>query len=444
MARVKLEDWQEKIRDPEHECMSTDAMRALQSERLVKEVQYVYDNSPFYRKKMDDMGLEPGDIKSIDDIDKLPFTTKDDLRENYPFGMLAVPMDQVARLQGSSGTTGKLTIAAYTKNDVDLWGECFARCLEMAGVTPEDRLHISYGYGLFTGGLGADFGAQKLGCMAIPMSAGNTQRQLMCMEDFGATAICCTPSYALYLGEAAREAGIVDRLQLKAGLNGAEPCTAEMRKKIEDQLDINSFDIYGLCEIVGPGVAQDCIHHCGLHVNEDYFYPEVLNPADDTPCADGETGELIFTTLTKEGMPLIRYRTKDLTSITHGKCECGRTNARISRFTGRTDDMKVIRGVNVFPTQVEATLLSIGEGVAPHYLMIVDRDDRGMDRLTVEVEVDEKYFSDEIRELDALRDRVAAALKTALGVSVVVKLVEPKTIQRSEGKAVRVIDNRDL
>ncbi len=444
MARVKLEDWQERIRDPEHECMSADAMHALQSERLVKEVKYVYENSPFYRKKMDDMGVEPGDIKSIDDINKLPFTTKEDLRDNYPFGMLAVPMDQVARLQGSSGTTGKLTIAAYTKNDVDLWGECFARCLEMAGVTPQDRLHVSYGYGLFTGGLGADFGAQKLGCMAIPMSAGNTKRQLMCMEDFGATALCCTPSYALYLGEAAREAGVVDKLQLKAGLNGAEPCTAEMRKKIEDQLNINSFDIYGLCEIVGPGVAQDCIHHCGLHVNEDYFYPEVLNPADNSPCADGETGELVFTTLTKEGMPLIRYRTKDLTSITHGKCECGRTNARISRFTGRTDDMKVIRGVNVFPTQVETALLSIGEGVAPHYLMIVDRDKNNMDVLTVQVEVDEKYFSDEIRKLDELKNKVAGILKQALGVSVNVQLVEPKTIQRSEGKAVRVIDNRDL
>ncbi len=444
MARVKLEDWQEKIRDPEHECMSTDAMRALQSERLVKEVQYVYDNSPFYRKKMDDMGLEPGDIKSIDDINKLPFTTKEDLRENYPFGMLAVPPEQIARVQGTSGTTGKLTLSSYTKNDVDLWGECLARCLAMAGLDSTDRLHICYGYGLFTGGIGFDLAARALGCMAIPMSSGNTKRQLTCLEDFGATGIACTPSYALYLGESARESGLVERLNLKVGINGAEPCTEEMRKKIEDQLDINSFDIYGLCEIVGPGVAQDCIHHCGLHVNEDHFYPEVLNPADDTPCADGETGELIFTTLTKEGMPLLRYRTKDLTSITHGTCECGRTNARISRFTGRTDDMKVIRGVNVFPTQVEATLLSIGEGVAPHYMMIVDRDDRGLDRLTVEVEVDEKYFSDEIRELDALRDKVAAALKQALGVSVVVKLVEPKTIQRSEGKAVRVIDNRDL
>ncbi len=444
MARVKLEDWQEKIRDPEHECMSTDAMRALQSERLVKEVQYVYDNSPFYRKKMDDMGLEPGDIKSIDDINKLPFTTKEDLRENYPFGMLAVPPEQIARVQGTSGTTGKLTLSSYTKNDVDLWGECLARCLAMSGLDSTDRLHICYGYGLFTGGIGFDLAARALGCMAIPMSSGNTKRQLTCLEDFGATGIACTPSYALYLGESARESGLVERLNLKVGINGAEPCTEEMRKKIEDQLDINSFDIYGLCEIVGPGVAQDCIHHCGLHVNEDHFYPEVLNPADDTPCADGETGELIFTTLTKEGMPLLRYRTKDLTSITHGTCECGRTNARISRFTGRTDDMKVIRGVNVFPTQVEATLLSIGEGVAPHYMMIVDRDDRGLDRLTVEVEVDEKYFSDEIRELDALRDKVAAALKQALGVSVVVKLVEPKTIQRSEGKAVRVIDNRDL
>ena len=279
--------------------------------------------------------------------------------------------------------------------------------------------------------------------MAIPMSAGNTKRQLMCMEDFGATAFACTPSYALYLGEAAKEAGVVDRLQLKVGINGAEPWTDEMRRKIEELLNVNSFDIYGLCEITGPGVALDCIHHKGMHVQEDYFYPEVLDPTDHTPCKDGETGELVFTTLVKEGMPLLRYRTKDLTSIDHSKCECGRTLPRIHKFTGRTDDMKVIRGVNVFPTQVETALLSMGGGVAPHYMMIVDRENN-LDVLTVEVEVDEKYFSDEIRKLDGLRNRVAATLKQALGVAVNVKLVEPKTIQRSEGKAKRVIDNRDM
>ena len=443
MARVTMENWEERIRDPKIECMSRDEMSALQSERLVKQVKNVYDNVAFYREKMDAMGLEPGDIKGIEDITKLPFTTKEDLRNNYPFGLLAVPQSKIARVQGTSGTTGKLTLASYTQKDVDVWGECVARGLTMAGLTEEDKLHVCYGYGLFTGGMGLDLGARALGCMAIPMSSGNTQRQLMCMEDFGATAFACTPSYALYLAEAAQEAGIVDRLQLKAGINGAEPWTDEMRLKIESILNVNCFDIYGLCEVTGPGVAMDCIHHKGLHVYEDYFYPEVLNPADHSPCADGETGELVFTTLAKEGMPLIRYRTKDLTSIDHSPCACGRTLPRIQKFTGRTDDMKVIRGVNVFPTQVEAVLLKMGGGVAPHYMMIVDRVNN-LDVLTVMVEVDERFFSDQIRELDALRKRIADALKQALGVSVVVKLVEPKTIQRSEGKAKRVIDNRNL
>ena len=443
MARVAMENWEERIRDPKIECMSRDEMSALQSERLVKQVKNVYDNVAFYREKMDALGLEPGDIRGIEDITKLPFTTKEDLRNNYPFGLLAVPQSKIARVQGTSGTTGKLTLASYTQKDVDVWGECVARALTMAGLTEEDKLHVCYGYGLFTGGMGLDLGARALGCMAIPMSSGNTQRQLMCMEDFGATAFACTPSYALYLAEAAQEAGIVDRLQLKAGINGAEPWTDEMRLKIESILNVNCFDIYGLCGVTGPGVAMDCIHHKGLHVYEDYFYPEVLNPADHSPCADGETGELVFTTLAKEGMPLIRYRTKDLTSIDHSPCACGRTLPRIQKFTGRTDDMKVIRGVNVFPTQVEAVLLKMGGGVAPHYMMIVDRVNN-LDVLTVMVEVDERFFSDQIRELDALRKRIADALKQALGVSVVVKLVEPKTIQRSEGKAKRVIDNRNL
>ena len=443
MAKVSLENWSEKIRDPEIECMSREEMKALQSERLVKQVKNVYENVAFYRKKMDEAGVKPEDIKSIDDIGKLPFTTKEDLRENYPFGLLAVPQSKIARVQGTSGTTGKLTLASYTEKDVDVWGECVARALTMAGLTEEDKLHVCYGYGLFTGGMGLDLGARALGCMSIPMSSGNTQRQLMCMEDFGATAFACTPSYAMYLAEAAKEAGIVERLQLKTGINGAEPWTDEMRHQIEDTLNVNCFDIYGLCEITGPGVACDCIHHKGLHVYEDHFFPEILNPVDHTPCAEGETGELVFTTLSKEGMPLIRYRTKDLTSIEYGKCECGRTLARIQKFKGRTDDMKVIRGVNVFPTQVEATLLSVGEGVAPHYMMVVDRENN-LDVLTVMVEVDEKYFSDEIRKLDALKQKIEAALRQALGLAVKVKLCEPKTIQRSEGKAKRVIDNRNL
>ncbi|MBP3421365.1 MAG: phenylacetate--CoA ligase [Lachnospiraceae bacterium] len=443
MAKVALQDWKEQIRDPKIECMSRDEMTALQSEKLVAQVKRVYENVPFYRKKMDDLGVKPEDIKGIEDIGKLPFTTKEDLRDNYPFGLLAVPQKDIVRVQGTSGTTGKLTLASYTQKDVDVWAECVARALTMAGLTEEDRLHVCYGYGLFTGGMGLDLGARALGCMSIPMSSGNTQRQLMCMEDFGATAFACTPSYALYLAEAAREAGVIDRLQLKAGINGAEPWTDEMRHQIEDILNVNCFDIYGLCEITGPGVACDCIHHKGLHIYEDHFYPEILNPADNSPCADGETGELVFTTLSKEGMPLLRYRTKDLTCIDHSICECGRTLPRIQKFTGRTDDMKVIRGVNVFPTQVETALLSIGDGVAPHYMLVVDRENN-LDVLTVMVEVDEKYFSDEIRKLDALKNKVAATLKQALGVAVKVKLCEPKTIQRSEGKAKRVIDNRNL
>lgn len=442
MAKILLENWQERIRNPKMECMSCEERRELQSTRLVAQVKNVYEHVPFYRNKMKEMGVEPGDIKSIDDIGKLPFTTKDDLRQNYPFGLLAVPQSEIVRVQGTSGTTGKLTLASYTQKDVDVWSEVVARDLTMAGLTKEDRIHICYGYGLFTGGLGLDFGARALGAMAIPMSAGNTKRQLMCMEDFGATAFACTPSYAMYLAEAVKEEGLLDRLQLKVGINGAEPWTEEMRLKLEEMLNINSFDIYGLCEVTGPGVAMDCIHHQGLHVHSDYFYPEVLNPQDHTPCKDGETGELVFTTLAKEGMPLIRYRTKDLTSIDHSTCKCGRTLPRISKFKGRADDMKVIRGVNVFPTQVETALLSMG-GVAPHYMMIVDRENN-LDVLTVLVEVEEKYFSDEIRKLDELKNRVANVLKDALGVSVRVKLVEPKSIERSEGKAKRVIDNRGL
>lgn len=442
-AGISKENWEERIRDPRIECMSRDEMAELQSKKLVDVVNRVYNNVGFYRKKMQETGVEPGDIKGIEDIEKLPFTTKEDLRDNYPFGLLAIPKKDVVRVQGTSGTTGKLTLASYSQKDVDVWGECVARCLTMAGLTEEDIIHVCYGYGLFTGGMGLDFGARALGATAIPMSAGNTKRQMMCMEDFGATAFACTPSYALYLAESIQEAGLVDRMKIKAGIHGAEPWTEEMRKKIESILQINCFDIYGLCEITGPGVAQDCIHHAGLHIHHDHFFPEVLDPTTHEACADGETGELVFTTLSKEAMPLIRYRTKDLTSIDHSICECGRTLPRISKFTGRTDDMKVIRGVNVFPTQVETALLSMGGAVAPHYLMIVDREDN-LDVLTVMVEVDESMFSDEIRKLDALRKKIAAVLKQALGISVNVKLAEPKTIQRSEGKAVRVIDNRDL
>lgn len=435
-------EWQERIRDPKIECMSRDEMVALQSERLVKQVANVYEHVEFYHRKMKELGVEPGDIKGIEDIDKLPFTTKEDLRDNYPFGLLAVPKSKVARVQGTSGTTGKLTLASYTENDTKIWGECVARGLTMAGLTEDDIIHVCYGYGLFTGGMGLDFGARALGAMAIPMSAGNTKRQMMCMEDFGATALACTPSYALHLAEAMTEAGVVDRLKIKVGIFGAEPWTEEMRKEIERLLHINAFDIYGLCEVLGPGVAMECIHHNGLHIFEDHFLPEILDPVTHKTVADGETGELVFTTLTKEAMPLLRYRTKDLTSMDRTKCACGRTLPRISKFKGRTDDMKVIRGVNVFPTQIETALLTIDEAL-PHYLLIVDRENN-LDVLTVMVEVDERYFSDEIRALDRLAKKIGDVIKQAIGVSVRVKLVEPKTIERSEGKAKRVIDNRGL
>ncbi len=429
--------------DPVHECMSRDEMAVLQGKKLVRTVQRCYDNVSFYHNKMKDMGLEPGDIRGIEDIVRLPFTTKEDLRNNYPFGLRAVPQSEIVRVQGTSGTTGKLTVVPYTRHDVDVWAESAGRCLTMAGLTKEDIIHVCYGYGLFTGGLGADFAAQRIGAMAVPMSAGNTARQIMCMEDFGSTALACTPSYALYLAESIAEAGKVDAMKLRVGIHGAEPWTEEMRKKIEDILHIECFDIYGLCEITGPGVAMDCRQHKGLHINHDFFYPEILDPITHEPMDDGELGELVFTTLEKEGMPLLRYRTKDLTSIDHSTCECGRTLPRISKFKGRTDDMKVIRGVNVFPTQVETVLLSMGGDISNHYQMIVDRENNA-DRLTVMVEVCDSVFSDEIGKLDALKQKVAAGLKQALGISVEVKLVEPKTIQRSEGKAKRVIDNRNL
>jgi len=433
----------ELIRDPKMECMSRDEALSMQSEKLVRLVKRVYENSHFYNKKLKEAGIEPGDIRGIEDISKIPFTTKDELRENYPFGLLAVPKSDVARIQGTSGTTGKLTISSYTQNDVDLWGECVARCMTMAGLTKDDVIHTCYGYGLFTGGMGIDFGAQTLGAMAVPMSAGNTRRQIMCMEDLGATAIACTPSYALHLAESIRDAGKVDAMKLRVGIHGAEPWTEEMRKQIQDILHIECYDIYGLCEVMGPGVAQDCQYHKGLHIHQDHFIPEILDPATFQPAGEGKVGELVFTTLDKEAMPLLRYRTKDLTSISYGQCECGRTLPRISKFKGRTDDMKVIRGVNVFPTQVEATLLQMGGGVLPHYQMIVDRKDN-MDVLTVMVEVEERFFSDEVRMMDDLKARIGGELKQTLGISAVVKLVEPKTIERSEGKAVRVIDNRKL
>ena len=424
------------------ECMSRDEMEHLQSTRLVKQVNYVYHNVEYYRKKMQAAGLEPGDIKGIEDITKLPFTTKDDLRNTYPCGLFAVPRSEVVRIHASSGTTGKATVVGYTRRDIEVWSECVSRVLAMADIGKNDTVQVSYGYGLFTGGLGAHYGVENVGATVVPLSTGNTKKQLTMMKDLGVTAIMCTPSYLLYLTESIEEQGILDELQLKSAVCGAEPWTEEMRNQIESRLHIKAHDIYGLSEIMGPGVAGDCVYHKGLHINEDHFLPEIISADTLTPIGDGEIGELVFTTLTKEALPLIRYRTKDLTSISHGKCECGRTTARLSRFVGRSDDMLIIRGVNVFPSQVEAALLEMGE-TSPNYLMIVDRVNN-LDTLEVLVEVDEKFFSDEIKELENLTKKITHVLQQALLIQPKVKLVEPKTLERSEGKAKRVIDNRKL
>ena len=422
--------------------MSRDEMTALQSERLVKLVAYMYEKVPFYRKKMDAAGVLPSDIKGIEDITKLPFTTKDDLRDNYPFGLFAVPNSDIVRIHASSGTTGKATVVGYTKGDLDVWSECVARCMTMAGVTRDDIIQIAYGYGLFTGGLGAHDGAQKIGATVVPMSTGNSKKLTTMMVDFGATAIACTPSYLLHISEVLESEGLIDKIKLKTAICGAEPWTEKMHREIEERLNISAHDIYGLSEIMGPGVACDCEYHKGLHVCEDHFYPEILDTKTLKPLPDGEVGELAFTTLTKEGIPLIRYRTKDLTSIDRTPCECGRTSARISRFKGRADDMLIIRGVNVFPSQVEAALVEVEE-VTPHYMMIVDRVNN-LDTLEIQVELEEKYYTDEIRVIEALNKKIAHTIQMALGINAKIKIVEPKSLVRSEGKAVHVQDKRKL
>jgi len=424
------------------ECMSRDQMTNLQSARLVKLVDYVYHNVEFYRKKMQAVGLLPGDIKSIEDITKLPFMTKDDLRDNYPFGLFAVPNSEIVRIHASSGTTGKATVVGYTRYDLDIWAECVARCFSMADLGKDDIIQIAYGYGLFTGGLGAHGGAEKIGATVVPMSTGNSKKLTTMMVDFGATAIACTPSYLLHISEVLENEGLLDKIKLKAAICGAEPWTEKMHKEIEEKLNIKAYDIYGLSEIMGPGVACDCQFHRGLHVCEDHFFPEILDTATLKPIADGETGELAFTTLTKEGIPMIRYRTKDLTSIDHSPCECGRTSARISRFKGRVDDMLIIRGVNVFPSQIEAALCEVEE-VTPHYMMIVDRVNN-LDTLEVQVEMNPKYYTDEIRAIEALTKKISHVILQALGINAKVKIVEPQTLVRSEGKAVHVIDKRKL
>ena len=424
------------------ECMSRDELANLQSKRLVKTVNRVYHNVEYYRKKMQQAGIEPGDIQGIEDLHKLPYTTKNDLRDTYPFGLFAAPQSEIVRIHASSGTTGKATVVGYTRKDIDIWAECVARALSQAGVTRGDTIQVAYGYGLFTGGLGAHYGAEHLGATVVPMSTGNTKKLTTMMKDFGVTAIACTPSYLLHIAETLEADGDISNIKLKAAICGAEPWTEQMRIQIEEKLHIRAHDIYGLSEIMGPGVACDCEYHKGLHVYEDHFLPEIIDPETLLPIGSDQTGELVFTTLTKEGLPLIRYRTKDLTSINYEKCQCGRTLARISRFKGRSDDMLIIRGVNVFPSQVEAALLEMG-GTTPHYMMIVDRVNN-LDTLEIQVEVEERFFSDEIRELESLTKKIAQSIQMAIGLAAKVKLVEPKTIERSMGKAVHVIDKRKL
>ena len=424
------------------ECMSRDEMSNLQSKRLVKTVDRVYHNVEYYRKKMQEVGVEPGDINGIEDLYKLPYTTKSDLRDTYPFGLFASPMCDIVRTHASSGTTGKATVVGYTRRDIEIWQECVARAMTQAGITRDDIIQIAYGYGLFTGGLGAHYGAENLGATVVPMSTGNTKKLVTMMKDFEATAIACTPSYLLHIAEVLEENGDIPNIKLKAAICGAEPWTENMRLQIEKKLHINAYDIYGLSEIMGPGVACDCQFHKGLHVYEDHFLPEIINPETLKSTSEGEVGELVFTTLTKEGLPLLRYRTKDLTSIDYSPCECGRTLARISRFKGRSDDMLIIRGVNVFPSQIEAALLEMN-GTTPHYMMIVDRNNN-LDTLEIQVEVEERFFSDEIRELEGLSKKIGHIIQNAIGLAAKIKLVEPKTLERSMGKAVHVIDNRKL
>ncbi len=430
--------WNEKF-----ECMSRDELREWQSKKLIETVNRVYHNVPFYRKKMQDLNLVPEDIKSVDDLDKLPFTTKDDLRENYPYNMFTVPMSEIVRVHASSGTTGQPTVVGYTRKDLSTWSEVVARTLYCAGVGRNDFIQVAYGYGLFTGGLGIHYGSEKVGSTVIPISGGNTKKQLQLLKDFGSTAIACTPSYSLYLAEAIEEMEIdKDDLKLKVGILGAEPWTDNMRQEIENKLNIKAIDIYGLSEIIGPGVASECEYQNGLHINEDHFIPEIINPETEEVLSEGEKGELVFTTITKEGLPILRYRTRDLTVLNYDKCQCGRTLVRMGKCLGRSDDMLIIRGVNVFPSQIESVLLKISE-TEPHYQLIVERENN-LDILKVLVEVEDQFFSDEIKKLESLTKKIKNELYSTLSINAQVKLVESKTIERSEGKAKRVIDKREM
>jgi phenylacetate-CoA ligase len=421
--------------------MDREQMANIQGERLKETVSRVYHNVPFYRKKMQEMGIEPGDINGIEDITKLPFTTKQDLRENYPYGMFAVPKSEIIRLHASSGTTGKPTVIGHTRKDIDMFAENVARAICAAEGTRDDIVQVAYGYGLFTGGLGLHCGAEKLGATVVPISGGNTEKQITLMMDFGSTILACTPSYALHVGESLYEKGIKGNdTPLRIGIFGAEPWTDNMRAKIEEKLGIKAHNIYGLSEIMGPGVSCTCEKRDGMHIAEDHFYPEIIDPDTLKRLNAGDTGELVFTHITKEAMPLLRYRTRDISSLNYDKCDCGRTNVRMANVHGRSDDMLIIRGVNVFPSQIENVLLEMSE-IEPHYMLIVEREGT-LDVLRLMVEVQEQFFSDEIRELETLKKKIKNKIQSVLGISVDVKLVEPKTIERTEGKAKRVIDKR--
>ncbi|MHB8170139.1 MAG: phenylacetate--CoA ligase family protein [Thermincolia bacterium] len=423
--------------------MPREELRKLQLAKLKETVQRVYDKVPFYRQAFQAKGVEPGDIQSLEDLRKLPFTIKHDLRDNYPFGLFTVPMEDIVRVHASSGTTGKPTVVGYTQKDIVNWSDLMARSIAAAGGSKSSMVQIAYGYGLFTGGLGFHYGAERLGATVVPISGGNSKRQLMLMEDFGTNILCCTPSYALNLAEEAHEKGIdFSKLKIQAGIFGAEPWSLNMKKELEAKWGIKALDIYGLSEIVGPGVSYECTCQNGLHISEDFFLPEIINPETSEPLSYGEKGELVFTTIDKEGIPVIRYRTRDISILHEEKCDCGRTFVRMERVTGRTDDMLIIRGVNVFPSQVESVLLEIGE-TQPHYQLVVDRKGN-LDELEVWVEVSDKMFSDEVRRLEDIERKLRHEINSILGISAKIKLVEPKTIPRSEGKAIRVVDKREI
>lgn len=426
---------------PEIETASREQILAWQNERLVKQVQHVWDNVPYYRAKMEEKGLTPADIQSVDDLHKLPFLTKADLRDAYPYGLCAMPLSECVRIQSTSGTTGRRVVAFYTQHDIDLWEDCCARAIVAAGGTKEDVVQVAYGYGLFTGGPGLNGGSHRVGCLTLPMSSGNTERQLQFMTDLEATILCCTPSYAQYLAESIEEAGLKDRIKLKAGIFGAEAWSEEMRHDIETRLGIKAYDIYGLTETSGPGVSFECCEQTGMHINEDHFIAEIIDPDTGEVLPEGEKGELVFTSITKEAFPLLRYRTRDICVLSRKKCSCGRSHVKMSKPMGRSDDMLIIKGVNVFPSQIETVLLE--QGYPPNYQIIVDRVNHS-DTLEVLVEMAPDKFSDSLAEIAEQEKQLVSALKAMLGIYAKVRIVSPKSITRSEGKAVRVIDKRKI